>query len=40
MKVINCHFEDFEFEELIKYKKRMSWHDFILLLTKRDKDEK
>jgi len=32
MKTINVTFEDKEIELLIKMKKKLSWHDFIMLM--------
>ncbi len=32
MRQINVYFEDKEYEELLKVKKIMSWHDFIMKL--------
>ncbi len=32
MKNLNETFEDNEFEDLKKFKKKLSWHDFILLM--------
>jgi len=32
MKTINESFDDKEFEELKKFKKKLSWKDFILLM--------
>ena len=41
MKKINVYFEDKEFEQLKKYKKTLTWHDFIMELTKpEDKNER
>jgi len=34
MKSIYIVFEDKEFEALLKFKKKYTWHDFIMLLTK------
>ncbi|KKM93832.1 hypothetical protein LCGC14_1204450 [marine sediment metagenome] len=36
MKQIYVHFEDNEFEDLKILKKKRSWHDFIMLLTRKD----
>ena len=35
MKTINVTFEEEEFKMLKKIKKKRSWHDFVMLLTKR-----
>ena len=40
MKTINVYFEDKEYEELKKYKNDLSWHDFIMKLTKPEKEGK
>jgi len=32
MKQINVYFEDKEYEKLIRKKKDLSWHDFVLKL--------
>ncbi len=37
MKKINVYFEDYEFKELKEFKKDLSWHDFIMSLTKQEK---
>lgn len=34
MKTINVTFEDVEYEELLKKKGELSWHNFILQLNK------
>ena len=34
MRSITIYFEDKEFEALLKIKKKYTWHDFIMLLTK------
>jgi len=39
MKTINITFEDEEHEELLKRKGKMSWHDFILEMTKNQKEK-
>lgn len=36
MKSITVYFEDSEFEKLKKIKNTMSWHDFIMLATKKN----
>jgi len=36
MKAINVHFEDGEFKKLVKIKKDMSWHDFIMYLVEKN----
>lgn len=41
IKQINVYFEDSEFEDLIKYKGKLSWHDFILTLVEfKEKNNK
>jgi hypothetical protein len=35
LKQINVTFEDEEFEELLKRKAELSWHDFIMGLAKK-----
>ena len=37
MKTINVTFDDQEYKDLIKAKEGMSWHDFILLMTRKPK---
>jgi len=32
MKQINVYFDDEEYKELLKEKKDLTWHDFILML--------
>ena len=39
MKVINIHFEDEEFKELLKAKGKDNWHNFILEKVFEDKPE-
>lgn len=39
MKQINVYFDDKEYEELIKTKNNLSWHDFIIFLSKNQKKE-
>lgn len=36
MKKINVYFEDEEFKKLKEFKEKLSWHDFIMLLTKQE----
>lgn len=38
MKTINETFDDQEYNDLIKHKGKMSWHDFIMLLTEYEED--
>jgi len=38
MKTINETFEDKEHEEMSKFKRKLSWHDFILLMYKHCKE--
>jgi predicted CopG family antitoxin len=40
MKTINVPFEDKDYEDLLKAKGELSWHDFILTLAKRKGDKK
>ena len=39
MKTINETFTDNEFENLLKIKGSLNWHDFILTLIKQNKSE-
>jgi len=39
MKQINVYFDDEEYEKLIQKKKKLSWHDFILLLLNLEEKE-
>lgn len=34
MKTLNIAFEDAEYEKLVAKKEKMSWHDFIMMLSK------
>lgn len=40
MKTINVTFEDKEHKKLIEKKRDLSWHDFILKLTDKNKEIK
>ena len=39
MKTINETFDDEEYSELMKHKRKLSWHDFIMLLTLYEPDD-